>query len=148
MILPEAVRVAVMEWNPKNSEEASKLARSYIQARSRSIAHKGPGTGPKASAPNGHWARDCPNPRYTGGQGAGACTTVTGESSQRRNQFCTGSGDNRPPFSVQNVKCNERGHYSSSCPKRSLYCEQARQGIPGHDKAYWHETVNWVYCPD
>ena len=141
-ILPEAVRVAVVERNPKNSEEASKFAQSYIQARSTSIVHKGPGTGPKTLAPttkcprcdkHGHWARDCPNPRYTGGQGTGARSTTTGESGQRRNQFSTGSGDSRPPFSIQNVKCyncNERGHYSSSCPKRSLYCEQARQGIP------------------
>ena len=160
MILPEAVRISVIEQNPKNSEEASKFAHSYIQACSTSIAHKGSGSGSKTSAPTtkcprcdkyGHWARDCPKPRYPDGQTTGTRTTTTEESGQRRNQPPTGPGSNRPPFDVRTVRCyncNERGHYSSSCPKRSLYCEQARDGVPGHDRAHRHGIVNGVYCPD
>ena len=42
--------------------------------------------------------------------------------------------------------CSEKGHYSSSCPKRTLYCGRTEDGADGQDRARRHGTVNGVYC--
>ena len=41
--------------------------------------------------------------------------------------------------------CNERGHFSASCPKRSMYCGKPEGGA---DRARRHRIVNGVYCTD
>ena len=75
-ILPEDVRVSVIERKPKDSDEASQFAENYLQARSTSIAHQKTSP-PTTKCPRcgkyGHWSRDCPlrtrNPeRQDGGQ--------------------------------------------------------------------------------
>ena len=143
-ILPEDVRVSVIERQPKNGEEASQFAENYLQARSTSITPKQakvPTTKCPRCGRHGHWARDWPRPRNVEGRDANA---TTGDSNQRRNP-------NSRPLNMDGVRCyncNEKGHISSNCPKRSLYCGQSGTGIQGQDKARRHGTVNGVYCPD
>ena len=63
-ILPEDIRVAVIERQPKDSQEASKIAGNYLQARSASIADKGvetPSEKRLGSGQRGHDARECPD---------------------------------------------------------------------------------------
>ena len=69
-VLPEDIRVAVIERQPKNSAEAGRYAGNYLQARSMSIARrerKVPTAVPTTKCPrcgkHGHWARDCTKPR-------------------------------------------------------------------------------------
>ena len=49
---------------------------------------------------------------------------------------------------VRCYNCNQRGHFSSSCPKRSLYCGRQDGGADGPDRARRHGTVNGIYCSD
>ena len=46
---------------------------------------------------------------------------------------------------LQGYNCSERGHFSSSCPKRTLYCGRPEGR---HDRAHRYRTVNGVYCTD
>ena len=144
-ILPEDIQVSVIERQPKDSEEAGRFAGNYLQARSMSIARREK----KASAPttkcprcgrHRHWARNCTKSRDhdrsdPGQQAAGdqqqPTTTSTGSRPQNRD--------------ITAVRCNEKGHFSSSCPNRSLYCGQPEGG---QDRARRHGTVNGVYCTD
>ena len=143
-ILPEDVRVSVIERQPKNGEEASQFAENYLQARSTSITPKEakiPTTKCPRCGRHGHWARDCPRLRNVEGCDADA---MTRDSNQRRNP-------NFRPHNMDGVRCyncNEKGHIASNCPKRSLYCGQYGTGIQGQDKSRRHGTVNGVYCSD
>ena len=66
-VLPQDVRVAVLERQPKDCEEASQFAENFLQARA-SAGPKQPKT-PTTPCPlcgrRGHWAKDCPAPKET-----------------------------------------------------------------------------------
>ena len=150
-ILPEDIRVSVIERQPKDGEEGGRFAGNYLQARSMSIARREK----KASAPttkcprcgrHGHWAHDCTKSRDHDGrdprqQAAGDQQQPTTTSKGSRPQ-------NRDITAVRCFNCNEKAHFSSSCPKRSLYCGQPEGGADGQDRACRHGTVNGVYCTD
>ena len=151
-ILPTDVRVAVMERQPQNCGEAGQFAESYLQARSASIVAKEakPTTKCPRCGQHGHWARNCPGPSNADGRDAGPRNATTGDKDQRRYQSNTGTRDTRPQNTamVRCYSCNEKGHYASSCPKRSLYCGRSGARAHGQDKARRHGTVNGVYCSD
>ena len=68
-ILPEGAWVAVIERQPKDIEEAGRIAGKFLQARSMSISRQGKKkNGPPVKEcprcwPHGYWARDCPSPK-------------------------------------------------------------------------------------
>ena len=108
-ILPDDVRVAVIERKPKDCQEASAFAENYLQARSTSIIKKeakAPTTKCPRCGRHGHWARDCTKPRAPEGRDEQRGTTV-GDSGLRRNQGNTGRPHN--PEGVKCYSCNERG---------------------------------------
>ena len=159
-VLPPDVKVAVMERQPKDCDEASQFAENYIQARATSISSAKSNRTPTTKCPkcgrHGHWARDCPRPRTTEARENGPRTgPETGP--QRAGQLHKRPRDARPPLTdIQRVRCfacNEMGHYSSNCPKRSLYCGQPdpvahSSSILRPNRAQRRGTVNGTYCPD
>ena len=147
-VLPEEVKIAVMERKPKDCTEASQFTENYLHARASSIASKKP-KAPATKCPrcggHGHWARECPQTRDAeGGQRP--------SSNQGLGPPARGPKDPRPSVTdLQKVKCfacNEKGHYASSCPKRSLYCGGTGTSPIEEDKARRGGTVNGIYCPD
>ena len=66
---------------------------------------------------------------------------------QTRGSRLLTNNSNQPPHRKTLDNCNERGHFSSSCPKRSLYCGRS-EGGDGSDRARRQGTVNRVYCTD
>ena len=145
-ILPDNVRVAVIERKPKNWQEASTFAENYLQAHSTSIVKreaKAPTTKRLRCGRHGHWAHDCTKPRTPKGRDEQRDTTV-GDLGLGRNQGNTGQLHN--PEGVRCYSCNERGHISFNCPKRSLYSSQP--GAVGEEAVRRHRIVNRVYCPN
>lgn len=136
--------MSVIEQQPKDSDEAGRLAGNYLQARSMSIAWRErrtpvPATVPATKCPrcgrHGHWACDCAKPRYGnhGQQAAGDQSTTPPKGSRPQTRDSTV------------VRCYNCNHYSSNCPKKALYC-----GRPEGDdnRARRRGTVNGVYCTD
>ena len=145
-VLPEDMIVAVIERQPKNSEEAGKFAGNYLQARSMVNGRERKALAPTTKCPkcgvHEHWAHDCPKPRESEGRTRGSDQQTTGEQQQppattSRNPRL----QNRDITTVKCYNCNEKGHYSSSCPKRSLYCGQPEGGA---DRARRCGVVNRV----
>jgi hypothetical protein len=143
-VLPTEVEIAVMERKPKDCTEASQFAANYLQARASSIASKKPKV-PATNCPrcggHGHWARECPQARDAeGGQRP--------SSNQGSSPSTRGPKDPRSSISdIQKVKCfacNEKGHYASGCPKRSLYCGGTGTSPRKEDKARRGGTVNGI----
>ena len=153
-ILPEDVRVSVIERKPKDSEEASQFAENYLQARSTSIAHhktSPPTTKCPRCGKYGHWSRDCPlRTRNPERQDGGQRPPTTSDSSPRRPNPTPRDFRPQDPSSqgVKCYSCNGKGHYASSCPKRSLYCDQPLAEGAELDNAVRRGTVNGVYCRD
>ena len=102
-ILPEDIRVAVIQRQPKDSQEASKIVENYLQARSASIADKGVETPSEKRLGSGqreHDARECPDR----------------DSYERETRTHSTDG-------VKCFRCHQRGHLAFQCPQRtSLYC--------------------------
>ena len=148
-VLPEDARIAVIERQPKNMEEAGRFASNFLQARSMSISKRGKRNGtPVNECPrcgkHGHWARDCPNQREQGsssGNGPKNNQRPTKRPTTSRN-FGT---QNREVATVKCYNCNERGHYTSRCPQKASYCSQPNKEA---DRARRHGTINGVYCKD
>ena len=137
-ILPTDVRVAVTERQPKNCEEAGQFAENYLQARSTSIVAKDakPTTKCPRCGRHGHWARNFPGPSNSDGRDAGPRNAATWDKNQRRYQGNTGPRNSRQQNTlVRCYNCNEKGHYSSNCPKRSLYCGRPGARPRGQDAA-------------
>ena len=146
-ILPEDIRVAVIERQPKDSDEAGKIAGNYIQARSMTIGQREKKTlVPTTKCPrcgkHGHWARDCTKPRDQDGR-TSEHQTACGQQPVNSTRYSR--PQNRDTSMVRCYNCNELGHFSSSCPKRSLYCGRPKGGADGPDRA---RTINGVYCSD
>ena len=95
---------------------------------------------------HGHWARDCTRPRDDDGRGSGQQTT--GDQPPPNTTPKGSRPQTRDISGVRCYNCSEKGHYSSSCPKRTLYCGRAKDGADGQDRARRHGTVNGVYCTD
>ena len=112
-VLPEDVRVSVIERQLKNGEEASWFAENYLQTCSTLITLKEakiPTTKCPRCGRHGHWACDCPRLRNVEGCYADA---TTGDSDQRRNP-------NSRPHNMDGVRCyrcNEKGRIASNRPK-------------------------------
>ena len=124
--------MAVTERQPKNCEEARQFAENYLQARSTSIVAKDakPTTKCPRCGRHGHWACNFPRPSNSDGRDAGR-NAATRDKNQRQYQANTGPRDSRQQNTL--VWCynwNEKGHYSSNCPKRSLYTVADLE--PGH----------------
>ena len=143
-ILPEDARVAVIERQPKDCEEAGRVGSNFLQARSMSIGQRGKKNGTPANecprcGNHGHWARDCPTSKPRG-----QSSDVRPASGQRQTPRSSGP-QSRDTSSVTCFNCNERGHYASKCPKRAMYCRQQEGDA---DRARRNGTINGVYCTD
>ena len=151
-VLPQDVRVAVLERQPKDCEEASQIAENFLQARA-SAGPKQPKT-PTTPCPlcgrRGHWAKDCPAPQETDRRNSRPGNDA-GEA-QRRWPTNQGPKASRPlNTDIQRVRCfncKETGHYASRCPKRSMYCGQDSAPSTEQENARRRGTVNGVYCSD
>ena len=122
-ILPEDARVAVMERQPKDCEEAVRVGSNFLQARSMSMGQHGKKNGTPANecprcGNHGHWARDCPTSKPRG-----QSSDVRPASDQRQTPRSSGP-QSRDTSSVTCFNCNERGNYASKCPKTAIYCRQ------------------------
>ena len=133
-VLPDDVRIAVIERQPKDGEEASQFAENYLQARSASIARKEakrsvPTTKCPRCGEHGHWARDCTRSRNT----KGPRKDTTRESGQDQSQTSSSHQGSRQRHSDKYVvrcsNCSEKGHVAFKCPKRSLYCGQSESRV-------------------
>ena len=139
-ILPEDARVAVIKRQPKDSEEAGRVAATYLQAHSMTINRRGKKTTtPVNECPrcgkHGHWAKDCPRPR----ENSSTTRQATSEQRQASRPF------SKDTSTVRCYNCNERGHYASSCPRRSMYCGQPEGEA---DRARRRGIINGTYCAD
>ena len=94
----------------------------------------------------GHWAHDCIKPRDQDGRHSGQITS--GGHQQPATTTRAFRPQSRDMTTVRCYNCNQRGHFSSSCPKRSLYCGRQDGGADGPDRARRHGTVNGIYCSD
>ena len=144
-ILPEDARIAVIERQPKDSEEAGRVAGAYLQARSMSISRRGQKNNPQTNecprcGKHGHWARDCPKSRGQSSNTAGQQTA----SDPRQTPRSSGA-QGRDISAVKCFNCNEKGHYASSCSRRSMYCGQPEGEA---DRARRSGTINGTYCTD
>ena len=144
-ILPEDARIAVIERQPKDSEEAGRVAGAYLQARSMSISRRGQKNNPPTNecprcGKHGHWARDCPKSRGQSSNTAGQQTA----SDPRQTPRSSGA-QGRDISAVKCFNCNEKGHYASSCSRRSMYCGQPEGEA---DRARRSGTINGTYCTD
>ena len=145
-IIPEDTRVAVIERQPKDSDEAGRFAGNYLQARSMSISRREkkpsvPTTKCPRCGKHGHWARECTKPRDSEGRGN------RDQDHPAATPKSSGTQSRDAP-AVRCFNCNEKGHFASSCPRRSLYCGSRADGEGAQDRARRHGTVNGVYCPD
>ena len=144
-ILPEDARIAVIERQPKDSEEAGRVAGAYLQARSMSISRRGQKNNPPTNecprcGKHGHWARDCPKSRGQSSNTAGQQT-----ASDPRQTLRSSGAQGRDISAVKCFNCNEKGHYASSCSRRSMYCGQPEGEA---DRARRSGTINGTYCTD
>ena len=124
-IMPDDVRIAVIERQPKDSGEAAQYAGNYLQARSMAIRKEK--ITPVNKCPRcgdyGHWASDCLKFRES------EISELGQRSEQYQRQATTPTRGPRPmsrdSAAVRCYKCNERGHRAYQCPKRSsLFCER------------------------
>ena len=156
-VLPPDMKVAVMERQPSNCNEASQFAENYLQARAMTMGGPEQVTDSSAiikptgaqrqmeqeqnsSAPNtkcprcgnyGHWARSCPtrNGKNRLSTGAGRQQQLPEARSQQR---C--------------YRCNERGHLAYQCPQRSsLFCERP-EGDSIHAASRMAGNINGHPC--
>ena len=97
---------------------------------------------------HGHWARDCPKFREPERREPGQRSQNASQHYQRP-ATTPPRGPHpgtRDSSVVRCYNCNERGHFASSCPKRSRYCGPP-DGRGGHeDRARRQGTMNGVYC--
>ena len=140
-VLPPDMKVAVMERQPKNCEEASQLAENYLQARAttmggpeqvtdssaiikptgaqRQVEQEGNSSAPTKKCPRcgnyGHWAQSCPTRN-----GENRLSTEAGRQQQGRQCELPEARSQQRCY-----RCNERGHLAYQCPQRSsLFCKQ------------------------
>ena len=148
-ILPEDARIAVIDRQPKDSDEAARIAGNYLQARSMTMTWKNrkapvPTTKCPKCGNYGHWAKDCTTPE--GSQEKDADRRHRTGNLRRPLHPLKDARPNYPAPKCYN--CNERGHISSNCPKRSLFCGKSRRATSEEDRACRRGTVNGVYCRD
>ena len=162
--LPEDVRVWVTERKPKTIAEAGQLAEDYLQARTTGTLSvqksDRPPTGPcPRCGEHGHWARHCPNPPRsndsTGQHPSSRGPTQNLPQSSRNGKGYRPSPSSRStdgkPFSMENVKCyncNEKGHFSSNCPRKALFCTPPETDGRQQTWVHYRGTVNGIYCTD
>ena len=89
-----------------------------------------------------HWARECPLPREPEARGTGR--QATGDQRQSHSMSRGPRFPSRDLSAVKCYHCNEKGHFSSSCPKTIADGETAAE----QDRARRHGTVNGVFCRD
>ena len=142
-VLPKDVQLWVRERRPKNSAEAGQLAEDYMQARSMEglgMSKKETTTQDKAppgKCPRcgeyGYWARNCPKPH----------PKRNSNWQPRNDQWNYTDG----------MKCfsfNEKGHFATSCPNRSLYCIEINRSTQcGRQERVYHSgIINGTFCTD
>ena len=146
-ILPDDIRVSVLERQPKDCDEAGRFAGSYLQARSRTITWRDRKlTAPVNKCPrcekHGHWARNCPKHRDVDGRDSERQPSSLHQTTTPKNSRPQG----RNMAEVRCYNCNEKGHFSSSCPRRLLYCGRAKVQTKGEERVHRRGIVNGVYC--
>ena len=136
--LPTDVRIFVKERKPETTAEAAKLADDYCQARkheSEKIKIQNAGKPNEKRVPRtclrcgkpGHIAKDCwavlPRPNQ--------------ESNTERNTPARQARPERRGKDLKDVECfncQQKGHYSSNCPQRALFCMERRLDYQGNSK--------------
>ena len=137
--LPTDVRIFVKERQPKTSEEAAKLADDYCMARKQDngVVHGSESKKPQdrrnplgvtdkrclSCGKLGHFARDC---RTTIARSFGNDRERTATS------FSKTDKPERPRKDLKDIECfncRQKGHYSSNCPQRALFCMERKSGL-------------------
>ena len=137
-ILPQDVRVAVMEKQPKDAEEASRYAESYLQAREISMV-VGNSKTPMMKENSGD-ITSRPNQERRG----------AGYIPQLRRQDHNQPRDIRSRNTDRDVRCftcNQKGHLAFQCPQRaSLFCDTPGSEKKEKQSSIWEGAINGSPC--